>query len=235
MAFKKKIIITLSRFFNWYFDFYTGGKRRPVFFKVAETCKELKIIEENIKLVETELKQILRDEETIPSYHDIDSLQYVISAIKSPEKKWKTFMLYMMGDFSETALVQCSHTCKLLKQIPSLYQSFFSILEPKKEIPIHKGLYRGYIRYHLALETPQKNAPVFRIKDMEYTWRKGESILFDDSWEHEVVNKADERRIVLIIDIYRPMPYLPDKINHLVTKYLIKRFYANKVLKKLMH
>jgi aspartate beta-hydroxylase/beta-hydroxylase len=234
MAFKKKLIISISRLFNWYFDFYTGGKKRPVFFEVEKTCRHLKIVDDNFEIVGAELKEVLKDVVNIPTYHDIDSLQYAISAVKNPEKKWKTYMLYMMGEFSETAFLKCPQTCSFLKEIPELYQSFFSILEANKEIPAHKGLYRGYLRYHLAFETPKLNAPILRIKNILYTWKKQESILFDDSWEHEVINKSDERRIVLIIDIYRPMPYLPDKINHFVTKYLIKKFYADKILTKLM-
>jgi aspartate beta-hydroxylase/beta-hydroxylase len=126
-------------------------------------------------LLVKELTTILQDEEAIPTYHDVDALQYAISAVKSPQKKWNTYMLYMMGGFSETALMQCSKTCALLKQIPSLSQAFFSILEPHKEIPPHKGFYRGYLRYHLAIETPDKKAPVLRLKNELYTRRKGES------------------------------------------------------------
>jgi aspartyl/asparaginyl beta-hydroxylase (cupin superfamily) len=45
-----------------------------------------------------------------------------------------------------------------------------------------------------------------RVKDRYHTWREGESLLFDDSWNHEVVNESDGIRVILIVDILRPMP-----------------------------
>jgi aspartate beta-hydroxylase/beta-hydroxylase len=233
MLIKKKLIMLLSRFFNWYFDFYTDRKKRPVFFDIGETCKELNIIDYNFDTIEAELQQILRHPEAIPKYHEVDPLQYDISAKKSPASSWKTYMIYLMGEFSSTAETQCPQTCDLLNRVPGIYQSFFSILEPRKEIPLHNGMYRGYLRYHLALEVPKTNPPSLIIKNISYMWEKKQSVLFDDSWQHEVLNKSDERRIVLVIDIYRPMPYLPDKVNHIITKFLIKRFYANKVLRNI--
>lgn len=234
MYLKKKAILFLGAFFNWYFDFYTGGKKRPVFFNKNETCKELTILDSNYNLIKDELDMLLQHHEQIPKYHELDQLQYAISAIKNPERSWKTFMLFMMGGFSSPALNKCPQTCSLLKKIPGLYQSFFSILDPKKEIPPHNGLYRGYLRYHLGLIIPKNHPPSIRIKDQHYTWAEKESVLFDDSWEHEVINQSENERVVLVVDIYRPMPLLPDKVNHLVTKHLIKKFYADKVLKKIM-
>jgi aspartyl/asparaginyl beta-hydroxylase (cupin superfamily) len=29
-----------------------------------------------------------------------------------------------------------------------------------------------------------------RVKDQYHTWREGESLLFDDSFNHEVINKS---------------------------------------------
>ena len=141
-------------------------------------------------------------------------------------------MLYMMGDFSEVALKQCPETCRVLQNIPGIYQCFFSVLEPYKSIPAHNGAYRGYLRYHLGLKVPEKNPPTIRIRNLYYTWKNGEGVLFDDSWNHEVYNHCDEERIVLVVDIYRPMPAMPDRVNRWLTKHLIKRFYAEKMLKK---
>ena len=43
--------------------------------------------------------------------------------------------------------------------------------------------------------------------------REGESMLFDDSWEHEVFNHCPQDRVVLIVDIRRPMPFPFDATN----------------------
>ena len=39
------------------------------------------------------------------------------------------------------------------------------------------------------------------------TWRNGSDLLFDDSFEHAVVNDASERRIVLFLDVERQDVY----------------------------
>jgi len=45
-----------------------------------------------------------------------------------------------------------------------------------------------------------------RVKDKFHTWKEGQSIVFDDSLEHEVYNQSDDIRVVLIVDFFRPMP-----------------------------
>ncbi len=99
-----------------------------------------------------------------------------------------------------------------------MLQAFFSILEPGKSIPAHDGPYLGYLRYHLALRVPAQHPPKIRIKDTWYTWKSGESVMFDDSWNHEVVNPSTEFRVVLIVDVMRPMGWLAHATNHLLTR-----------------
>ena len=54
-------------------------------------------------------------------------------------------------------------TCRVLEGVPNLLQAFFSVLDPGKSIPLHKGPYLGYLRYHLGLHSPQsQSAPVDR-------------------------------------------------------------------------
>ena len=111
-------------------------------------------------------------------------------------------------------------------------QAFFSILDGGKSIPAHCGPYRGYIRYHLGLVVPPEDPPAIRVKDQHYTWKEGESVLFDDSWEHEVMNKSASDRVVLIVDIRRPMPFYFDALNRLVVR-IMRLVYGKQILKKL--
>jgi Aspartyl/Asparaginyl beta-hydroxylase len=55
------------------------------------------------------------------------------------------------------------------------------------------------------LEQYQNLTPYIRIKDKFHTWKEGEGIIFDDSWEHEVYNRSNDIRVVLIVDFFRPM------------------------------
>ncbi|MGI9474540.1 MAG: aspartyl/asparaginyl beta-hydroxylase domain-containing protein [Rubripirellula sp.] len=215
---------------NFVFDFYTGGKQREVFFDIDQTYPSMRSIDDKFEVVQHEMRSILPQRDRIPTYHELDAGQTEISA--QTEHDWKVFMLYAMGEKPESNRAKCPQTAALLDEIPNLFQGFFSILDGGKSVPAHCGPYRGYIRYHLGLEVPANNPPSIRVKDQHYTWREGESVMFDDSWEHEVINHAEQIRVVLIVDVLRPMPWPFHKLNQLVT-FLIRSFYAKSLAKKL--
>lgn len=45
-----------------------------------------------------------------------------------------------------------------------------------------------------------------RWPTVTHSWVPGQGLVFDDSYSHSVVNRTDERRAVLFIDILRPVP-----------------------------
>lgn len=224
-----------SAILNGFYDLFIDGKNRPVFFDINKTYPELLILDQHFRTIKYELSELMQKNITIPRYHDIDKFQTSISAKVNSERNWRTFMINLMGDFTEDAQNLVPKTCNLLEKIPNLFQAFFSILDPQKSIPAHKGTYRGYIRYHLGLKVPQIDTPKIRVKDKVYTWKEKDSILFDDSWEHEVINCCPKERIVLIVDVLRPMPTIPHKLNAFISEYLVKKYYAKQVFSKLLH
>jgi aspartate beta-hydroxylase/beta-hydroxylase len=121
-------------------------------------------------------------------------------------------------------------TCAALDRVPGVFQALFSILDPGKSIPSHEGPYRGYLRYHLGLIVPEQDPPQIRIKDQIYTWREGEDMLWDDTWEHEVTNHCKDRRVVLIVDIRRPMPLPLTALNRTV-ELIMRMVYGKQVVK----
>jgi aspartate beta-hydroxylase/beta-hydroxylase len=58
-------------------------------------------------------------------------------------------------------------------------------------------------------------------------------VLFDYSWEHVVVNPSSEPRVVLMVDVRRPMGWVADQVNRFVTHQIVRRVYAPKVLANL--
>jgi aspartyl/asparaginyl beta-hydroxylase (cupin superfamily) len=165
---------------------------------------------------------VLQDQERIPRYHEISKAETYISGTVDPAKSWRVFMLAHVSGGIPTNQARCPRTSALLDQIPGLLQAFFSILDPGKSIPAHDGPYLGYLRYHLALLVPSVDPPSMRVKDQVHTWREGHSILFDDSWNHQVYNTSPERRVVLIVDVVRPMAWPLHAINWLVTRVLAR-------------
>ncbi len=217
---------------NRLFDLTTGGPNRPVFFDIDATRPELRAIDRAFPAIREELLGLLPDKARMPRYHELDRMQHYISARVDPDKDWKIYYLYAMGEKPSLNRARCPQTSALLDAIPGLFQAFFSILDAGKSIPPHEGPYRGYLRYHLGLVVPPERPPTLRIKDQEHTWREGQSILFDDSWRHEVVNQAAGDRVVLIVDIRRPMPAPFAALNRFVEG-IMRLVYGKQILKKL--
>jgi aspartyl/asparaginyl beta-hydroxylase (cupin superfamily) len=217
---------------NKFYDLHTGGSRRPVFFDVDRTRPELRALDRGFPEIRDEVMAVLPRKDGLPSYHELDTTQTYISATVNPEKAWKVFYLHAMGETPEANAALCPKTTALLQGIPGLFQAFFSILEAGKSVPPHVGPYRGYLRYHLGLVVPDEDPPSIRIKDEHYTWREGESILFDDSWNHEVINHCPRDRVILIVDIRRPMPFPFDATNRFAQS-VMRQVYGKEILKKL--
>jgi aspartate beta-hydroxylase/beta-hydroxylase len=217
---------------NKFYDLHVGGPRRPVFFDIGATRPELLELDRNFPVIRQELLGILPCKQAIPRYHELDQMQYNISARIDPDRAWKIYPLNIMGVKPQEYCRRCPRTTALLDGIPGLFEAFFSILEGGKSIPAHDGPYRGYLRYHLGLVVPEINPPSIRIKDQVYSWKEGESVLFDDSWNHEVYNQCEQDRVILIVDIRRPMPRPFDNVNRLVQR-LMKALYGRHILDRL--
>ena len=199
-----------------------GGAQRPPFFDIDKTYPALRLLDRNQAVIRQELDGVLGTKEKIPRYHEVSKSETYISGTVDPDKSWRVFMLLWVAGGVGANQARCPQTTALLRQVPGVLQAFFSILDAGKSIPAHDGPYVGYLRYHLALKVPNANPPSMRVKDKVHTWAEGHSILFDDSWNHEVTNKSNEVRVVLIVDVLRPMGWKNHAINWLVTRVLAR-------------
>lgn len=208
-----------------------GGEQRPVLFDVATTAPALALLQQNYAGIRKEVEALLRTGAKLPTYHDLDPNQELISA--ADEKTWKVFMLYAMGVKPRENRERCPLTSSLLDRVPNLFQAFFSILEAGKSVPAHNGPHLGYVRYHLGLIVPENNPPSIRIKDHIHTWREGNVVLFDDSWNHEVINHSSGDRVILLVDVLRPLPWHLHILNLLFSKGLVRWAYASGIVKNM--
>ena len=77
------------------------------------------------------------------------------------------------------------------------------------------------LRYHLGLKVPGGGDECrIRVGEEYATWEEGESLMFDDTHPHEVWNETDRRRVVLFMDVVRPLPEPLDTLNRLFLKLL---------------
>ena len=218
---------------NRFYDVYTGGARRPVVFDIDAVCPQLRALERHWQDIRAEVVALRQERAHMPRYHELDAIHTTISIEKDPNVNWRLFYLYSMGEKPEANRARCPKTSALLDNIPGLFQAFYSVLEGGKSVPAHEGPYRGYLRYHLGLVVPKGNPPSIRIGNVHHTWKEGESFFFDDSWDHEVFNSCPEDRIILIVDIARPMPQ-PFALVHAIAERVMCTVYARPIMKKLL-
>lgn len=172
-------------------------------------------LERNWPVMRRELDQILIHRESLPTFQDISKDQITISN----DPNWKVFFLYGYGYKSEHNCRLCPETTRLVEKVPGMLTAFFSILGPGKHIPAHRGPYKGVLRYHLGLKVsePQEKCRI-RVNQEIRHWEEGKSLIFDDSFYHEVWNGTPGERVVLFMDVIRPLSFPLSLINWLIIK-----------------
>ena len=227
---RKQLLDVMVEQLNRRFEVVVSGDDRAKFFDPQAVEPRLLTLDRNFATIRRELDGLLTRRHQLAQYHDLDPVQQRIS--KATPGRWNVFVLHAMGKTPPSALRVCPQTCALLDTIPNKFEAFFSILEARKSVPAHHGPYLGYLRYHLGLKVPADNPPSIRVEDRRYTWREGESMIFDDSWEHEVDNQCDELRAILVVDILRPMPWWPDLLNRTASRVGFDTIYGKQVARR---
>jgi beta-hydroxylase len=177
--------------------------------------------------IRDELRLLLRQRQRIPSFHEISPDQAGITQ----DDKWKTYWLYAYGRKIGENCRSCPETTRLIETIPAIKTAFFSILGPRKHIPEHRGPYAGVLRYHLGLIVPrQKDACRIRVGSDMAHWEEGRSVVFDDTYLHEVWNDTDEERVVLFVDFARPLPFPVSLLNEAMIRLFSRSGYVQEIV-----
>ena len=215
---------------NAFFGLFIGRKTRPTFFNIKESYPELDHVTRAFPAIQKEFDRLIGEWSDLPQYHDVDPGERNISA--TTPKRWNVFMLEIMGHKPARNRACCPETCRALEKVPNMIQAFFSILDPGKSVPEHEGPYLGYLRYQLGVRVPAHNRPKLIVNRQDYVWKEGEAVLFDDSWPHSVVNTSNELRAVLIVDVRRPLPAVPDLFNRFLLDVVARHTYGRHVARK---
>lgn len=120
---------------------------------------------------------------------------------------WKRFYLKWYDASHPSAYTFCPKTTALLQNIPSVKAAMFAELPPGATLNPHRDPYAGSLRYHLGLVTPNSDGCHILVDGDSYSWRDGQTVLFDETYIHEAHNTTDINRIILFCDIERPMRY----------------------------
>nr|XP_015833407.1 PREDICTED: aspartyl/asparaginyl beta-hydroxylase isoform X3 [Tribolium castaneum] len=120
---------------------------------------------------------------------------------------WKQFELFARGHKNANNCRKCPLTCKIIESVPDAKgcrrgQTKFSVMHPGTHVWPHCGPTNCRLRVHLGLQVPANT--FIRVAEKTRSWKEGEVLIFDDSFEHEVWHNGTSLRLVLIVDVWHP-------------------------------
>lgn len=187
---------------NCLFYLFSAVPNRP--YLDPASLPSLKRLEADWEAIRDEARIIFRDVLPEPVHPKYDLAFY--SFMKNG---WNRFYLKWYGDMMPSALEHCPHTVKLLQDMPEIRGAMFTLLPPGGKLPLHRDPYAGSLRYHLGLVTPNDDGCYIVVDGEPYSWRDGQSVLFDETYIHTAENKTEIPRIILFADVKRPLSFKP--------------------------
>jgi aspartyl/asparaginyl beta-hydroxylase (cupin superfamily) len=172
-------------------------------------------VESNWRTIRGELDRVLTRRNELPNVQDITLDAKAITS----DAGWKIFLLVAYGIRSEPNIALCPETWRIVRQIPGLKTAMFSIFEPGKRLPPHRGPYNGVLRLHLGLLVPEHDDNLgIRIGPESRSWHEGSVLIFDDAYEHEAWNETGKARVVLFVDFEKPLRFPVNILNRVLLR-----------------
>ncbi len=173
-------------------------------------------IEDNWEVIRDEAAALLDDRDALANFQDISKDQIEIT----DDDRWKTFFIYGYGFEAKLGVEMCPRTAALMREIPGMKTAMISILSPAQAHPRPPRPVQGR-----AALPPRPDRPRGR-RELPHPRRRGlpplgggaRSMIFDDTFNHEVWNDTDETRVVLFVDVMRPLPSPESAINEGIVK-----------------
>ena len=131
---------------------------------------------------------------------------------------WRSFFLVGYGYQLKANCARCPKTSAALANVPGLVTALFSILEPGMHVGRHRGVSKGILIAHLGLRVPNDASQCrMEVEDQSVHWQEGATLVFDDTFPHEVWNDTTDHRVILLIQFRRPMKFP----GRLITRLLV--------------
>jgi len=197
--------------------FYAFSTQKNTPFVDPGQFPELKILQEHWETIRDEAIN-LNQAAQIKASADLDDLGFN-SFFRTG---WKRFYLKWYGANLTSAEQLCPKTLALLNQLPNVKGAMFTMLPPGARLQKHRDPYAGSLRYHLGLVTPNSDACYISVDGQKYAWRDGEAVMFDETYIHYAHNQTDQNRIILFLDVKRPVNFfLVDWFNELFSRIVV--------------
>ena len=155
---------------------------------------------------------------------------YKIETDLHQEDNWKAAPIVLFGYVLKESANTCPETFKIVSQLPGCQAAMFLSLGAGKHVPPHSGIYKGIYRCLLTLQV-QENADCWiRVNKQKIYFKTGETVVFDETVEHEVMNASSAPRVVLYLDFYRRLPFPLNVLNYIVFNLLRKSPFVATIL-----
>ncbi|WP_298674360.1 aspartyl/asparaginyl beta-hydroxylase domain-containing protein [uncultured Sphingomonas sp.] len=199
----RPLIISIGKHFRGFFDRLIASSslvsNQPVL--DVRDFAWTQMLRENWQAIRAEAIAVALRGNAAPSLATISPDHRAIAEVN----KWRSFFLWGYGFRIDENADRCPNTAALVERIPGLNSAFFSILAPGTHIPDHRGVTKGLITCHLGLVVPRDGDVRMRVHDRIVRWSEGETLVFDDTYQHEVWNDTGGTRVVLLIQFERPL------------------------------
>lgn len=167
------------------------------------------ILEKDYKIIIKEIENILGN------FKDFDKISIEQSKLPNFQGAWKTLIFKVGNTFINKNTSDCPNVHNILKRIPNLKFAMVSLLEPGAKLTPHRGTYGGLLRVHLGLKIPMGDV-FLSVDGVKKYWQKGKVIIFDDKFLHYAENNTSHSRIVLFLDILKPLPFAIQLYNRFI-------------------
>ncbi len=180
----------------------------------SDDFPELKVITENWEVIREEALALKEHGFFEQAKAEGTSAHYDLGFRTFYKYGWSKFYLTWYGGHTHnSALKHCPKTIKLLKKCKSVNGSMFTLLPPGSKLTRHLDPSACSLRYHLGLQTPNSDDCFINIDGTPYSWRDGETLIFDETYLHYVRNNSDDSRLILMCDVNRPTNFLGSFFN----------------------
>jgi len=158
---------------------------------------------------------------------NIQSNEYIDFDFDNHMTMMSAFPLFDKGEEILKNTQKLPETVNVLRQIPRLCDTLpsanilISKMPSGTHLPRHCSIDNFRLRLMLGIVTPEDC--FINVCNYQYHWKVGEIFLWEDSFEHEVRNKSQDHRIILVLDTWHPdLTDIETKILHKVSTYLFK-------------
>jgi len=160
---------------------------------------ELKLLEDNWEEIRDEALLLYQQGHIAIKEDDLPGSSFY------KDNRWTSFYLKIYDNQIPSAYELAPKTMALINQVPSMRMALFACLNPGKKLGSHHDPFAYTLRYSLGLSTPNHKDCSIIVDGDSYQWADGESILFDETYQHSAHNNTEMPRIILMTDIDRPL------------------------------